>query len=165
MTFLRGGIRRNIWGKNPVKLEFEKEAKVDIPNPNPKTVGRFPRVKGYQCAICKGLFVAKDVQCDHRVGEHPLRSIEDIQSFVEGIALVRKTDLQMVCKPCHCDKTYAERHGISMELAKATRLAIDAEKKKTAYVVDLLEKSGYNVASNAKARREQLVDLFMKEGK
>lgn len=160
LSFIRGGIRRHLWSKNPVKLDFEKDMKIEIPNDNPKSKQRFPFVKGYRCEICKGLFKANEVQCDHRTGEYSLRSTSDIQSFVEGIVFVKKEDLQMLCKPCHCDKTYSEREGVSLEDARAIRKAIEVEKKKTAYVVDFLSKNGYTPAGNAKVRREQLVDHF-----
>ena len=35
-TWLRGSIRRAMWSKNPVKLEFIKRNRIKIPNPNPK---------------------------------------------------------------------------------------------------------------------------------
>lgn len=160
LSFIRGGIRRYLWSKNPVKLEFEKEVKLKIPNDNPKSFARFPFVSGYQCEICKGLFKANEVQCDHKSGEHSLRSYADIQTFVEGIVFVRKEDLQMLCKPCHNDKTYAERHGVSLKDARIIGKAIEVEKKKAKYVLSFLTKKGYNPAGNAKDRRLQLIEYF-----
>jgi hypothetical protein len=165
LSFIRGGIRRYLWSKNPVKLEFEKSQKVEIPNTNPKSMTRFPTVKGYRCAMCEGLFKATDVQCDHKDGEHQLRSYKDIQAFVEGIVFVKIEDLQMLCKPCHLDKTYQQREGVSLEEARATRQAIAVEKKSTAVVVKFLTDNGYVAGKNAKDRRLQLIDHFMKENK
>lgn len=163
MSFLRGGIRRYVWSKNPVKLEFEKESTVKIPNDNPKSMKKFPMVNGYECAHCKGLFKSKDVQCDHKVGEYSLRSISDIQSFVEGIALVRKTDLQMLCKPCHEIKTLAERSGISLKDAAIEKKVIEMDKKKAQIVIDFLSRNGYNPARKKEDRKIQLRDYFTKE--
>lgn len=160
LSFIRGGIRRYLWSKNPVKLEFEKESQVLIPNDNPKSAKRFPRVKGYRCGHCKGLFKATQVQCDHKSGEHALRSMNDIQTFVEGIVLVRKEDLQMLCKPCHLVKTYSERYGVSLEEARAITQAIDFEKKGVKKVIDFLEKSGIMPAKTKEKRREQLIEYY-----
>ncbi|WCO82059.1 putative HNH endonuclease protein [Pseudomonas phage vB_PpS_SYP] len=163
MSFLRGGIRRYVWSKNPVKLEFEKEATVKIPNDNPKSMKKFPMVNGYECAHCKGLFKSKDVQCDHKVGEYSLRSISDIQSFVEGIALVRKTDLQMLCVSCHATKTLAERQGLTLEEAAIEKQVIEMDKKKAQIVIDFLIRNGYNPARKKEDRKIQLRDYFTKE--
>lgn len=161
LSWLRGGIRRYLWSKNPVKLEFEKESQVKIPNTNLKSMKRFPTVSGYRCESCGGLFKANDVQCDHKTGEFALRSISDIQSFVEGIVLVRKDQLAMLCKPCHLVKTYSERYGVSKEVAKATIQAIEIERKGAKKVVDFLVKNGYNAQPNKELRREQLVHYFI----
>lgn len=163
LSFVRGGIRRYLWSKNPIKLEFEKDRKIDIPNPNPKTAKRFPTVKGGRCEHCNQLFKQTDMEVDHKTGEHSLRSLEDIQSFVKGIVLIRKTDLAFLCKPCHGIKTYAERYNMSLEEAKATKQAIEFEKKGVKKVVDLLEKNGYNDPRSKDKRRELLIDIFRRK--
>lgn len=163
LSFVRGGIRRYLWSKNPVKLEFEKESTVQIPNDNPRSIKRFPTVAGGRCTICSGLFKRTEMECDHLTGEHSLRSLNDVQSFIEGIVFIRKEDLAMVCKPCHGIKTYAERYGLSFEDAKATKQAIEFEKKGVKKVVDMLTKSGYNVPSSKDKRRDMLVEYFKQE--
>lgn len=163
LSFVRGGIRRYLWSKNPVKLEFEKESTVQIPNDNPRSMKRFPTVAGGRCTICNGLFKRTEMECDHLTGEHSLRSLNDVQSFIEGIVFIRKEDLAMVCKPCHAIKTYAERYSLSLEDAKATKQAIEFEKKGVKKVVDMLTKAGYNVPSSKDKRRQMLVEHFKQE--
>lgn len=163
LSFIRGGIRRHLWSKNPIKLEFEKDVAVQIPNDNPRSMKRFPTVAGGQCEICKGLFKKTDMEVDHRTGEYSLRTISDIQTFVEGIVLVRKEDLAHLCKPCHGVKTHAERYGMTFDDAKADKLAIEWDKKKVKQVVDFLTKSGIIPASTKGARRKQLFEHFKKE--
>lgn len=160
LSFIRGGIRRYLWSKNPIKLEFEKERKVKIPNPNPKTVQRFPTVVGGQCEHCKGLFKQTDMEVDHKRGEHSLRSMDDLQRFVEGIVCIRKEDLAWLCKTCHGYKTYAERYDCSIEDAKAIKRAIEFEKKGVKKVVAFLTENGYNASTKKEQRREQLISLF-----
>lgn len=163
LSFIRGGIRRHLWSKNPIKLEFEKENKVPIINDNPKSKKRFPTVAGGRCEACGGLFKQSEMEVDHRTGEHALRSTSDMTSFLEGIVFVRKEDLAMLCKTCHSHKTYSERYGVSLEDAKSIKQAIEIEKKGAKPVVAFLQKNGYNAASGAKARREQLIEHFKKE--
>ena len=160
LSFVRGGIRRYLWSKNPIKLEFEKERKIDIPNPNPKTAKRFPMVKGGVCEHCGQSFKQTDMEVDHKKGEHSLRSMDDLQRFVEGIVCVRKEDLAWLCKPCHAVKTYAERMNLSLEEASAVKKAIEFEKKGVKKVVDFISKSGIIAATTKDKRRNQLIEIF-----
>lgn len=163
LSFVRGGIRRYLWSKNPIKLEFEKERTIPIPNTNPKSKKRFPTVNGARCEICEGLFNKKEMEVDHRTGEHSLRSISDIQSFVEGIVLVRKEDLAYLCKPCHKIKTHSERQGLTFKEAQADKMAIEMDKQPVKKVVDFLTKNGIIPASTKPERRKQLYAHFIKE--
>ena len=63
----------------------------------------------YLCASCGGFFVARDVQVDH---------IDPVVSQEEGFQdwwtymnrlYCEAENLQVLCKPCHKDKTNAER--------------------------------------------------------
>jgi 5-methylcytosine-specific restriction endonuclease McrA len=164
LSWLRGGIRRSLWSKNPIKLEFEKDVAVQIPNYNPKSMKRFPTIAGGQCEICKGLFKKTDMEVDHKTGEFALRSISDIQTFVQGIVLVHKKDLAHLCKPCHGVKTHMERYEFpTFEEAKADKKAIEWDKKKAKQVIDFLTKSGIMPARKKEDRRNQLFEHFKKE--
>lgn len=163
LSFIRGGIRRYLWSKNPIKLEFEKQNKVPIPNDNPRSQKRFPTVAGGKCEHCGGLFKQSEMEVDHKTGEHSLRCLDDMDSFLRGIVFVRKEDLAMLCKPCHGYKTYAERYGVSIPEAKAQKQAIEFNKKPVKTVVAFLEKHGYNAATTKEKRRTQLVEHFRKE--
>ena len=135
MSWLRGGIRR-IWAKHPVKLDFIKQNRVKIPNPNPN--GRVKTVWGGKCALTGEYFVLNELECDHKVGNISLKSVEDIQSFVEGVLLVTADDLQLVSKEAHKIKSYAEKQGISFEEAKIEKEVIEIikQKKDKAYCVE-----------------------------
>lgn len=164
LSFIRGGIRRHLWSKNPIKLEFMKENKVDIPNANPKSMKRFPTVKGGRCESCEELFKQTELEVDHKVGERGnLRSVGDIQSYVENIVFVRKEDLAWLCKPCHKIKTYAERYGLTIAEAGPIKQAIEFEKKGVKKVVDFIKSNAYNPASTKDKRRDQLIEIFAKE--
>ncbi len=152
MSWLRGGIRR-IWAKHPVKLAFIKQNRVKIPNPNPN--GRVKTVWGGKCALTGEYFVLNELECDHKVGNSSLKSVEDIQSFVEGVLLVTADDLQLVSKEAHKIKSYAEKQGISFEEAKVEKEVIELikQKKDKAY----LQEHHLPVSSTQSLRRKTIV--------
>ena len=115
MSWLRGGVRGGLWNKHPVKLEFIKKNRIQIPNPNPK--GKKPTVWGAVCALTGNIVPINQVQVDHKVGNHSLKSIDDLQSFIESIILVTDDDLQLVSKDAHSVKSYSEKMGITFEEA------------------------------------------------
>lgn len=161
MSFLRGGIRRSLWNRSPIKLEFINKNRIRIPNPVAKNRTRAPTVWGGECALCHKMFAMKDLEVDHKTGNHSLRSLDDIQAFVEGIVCVSEKDLQLVCKPCHKAKSHAEKQGISFEDARIEKevIAIVKAKKDKEWLVN----HGLTPAKNAKLRRQQIID-YLKGG-
>ena len=164
LSYIRGGIRRYLWAKSPIKLEFMKKARKMITNPNERLRKGRPQVWGGVCEICKQEFQLKDMEVDHRTGEFALRKVEDIQAFVEGIVFVTHEDLALLCKKCHKAKTYAEREGMSHEDAIIEKKAIEICKGNAKSVKLWLQVYGIEPAATAKARREQVVQA-LKEGK
>lgn len=161
MSFLRGGIRRSLWNRSPIKIQFIDQNKKRIPNPVAKNRARYPTVWGGVCALCDKTFASKDLEVDHKTGNHSLRKLEDIQSFVEGIVCVSISDLQFVCKPCHKAKSHAEKQGLSLEDARIEKEVIAIMKAKEDKI--WLENRGLTPAKNAKLRRQQIID-HMKGG-
>ena len=159
MSFLRGGIRRSLWNKSPIKLEFIKNNRKKIPNPNPK--GRVSEVWGATCYICGQDFPLNNVDVDHLEGNHSLRSMDDLQSFIEAIVCVTEDQLGFACKECHRCKTMAEKQGISLERARAEKTAILLQKEKQD--VQWLKENGIIPASNSAKRRVQIVERLMEE--
>lgn len=163
LSYIRGGIRRHLWAKSPVKLEFIKKARSRIVNPAEKNRARFPLVWGGVCENCKKEFALKDMEVDHKTGEHSLKKVEDIQAFVQGIVFVTENDLALLCKPCHKSKTYAERTGMTFEDAVIEKEAIAICKLPVAQVREWITSNGKGndfPAKTAKARREQIIDIL-----
>lgn len=158
-SWLRGGIRRSLWNRSPIKLEFIKNNRKRITNPNPK--GKVAEVWGGTCAICNNDFPIAYLDCDHKTGNHSLNELSDIQSFIENIVLITEDDLQFACKDCHKLKNQVEKKGISFEMARYEKIAIDLEKGKV--VKDWLEAKGVTPEGNAKKRRQQVIELLKKE--
>lgn len=164
LSFIRGGIRRHLWSKNPVKLQFMKENRIKLVNTSPRSKKAHPFVWGFSCAACNKSFKGNACEIDHKTGEHSLRKVEDIQSFVEGIVFVRKEDLQILCKPCHKAKTYSERQGISMEDAIIEKGVIEICKGKAAEIDSFLLENGVTLAhKNKDARRAAVRRVLSKK--
>lgn len=161
MSYLRGGLRRSCWMKHPVKLEFIKNNRERIPNPNPR--GKVPEVWGGRCNVCKDLFVQSKLAVDHvREFSASLKDIKDIQTFVELITLVTEDDLQFVCKDCHDNISYSQKQGCSFEEARVRKqhILIDKEKR----VLEELRQRGVLVPPKTKvAQNALLLELMLKE--
>lgn len=158
MSWVRGGIRLGLWKKHPVKLEFLKESIVLMVNTNPRSMKRFPKVNAVTCALCKELVKASEAEVDHIHGNHSLKSLDDLRKFTESMIIVKKSDLQIACKPCHKIKSYSEREGISFGHAKAIKQAIEICKTKQDKLF-LIER-GLKPATSAAGRRTQIENIL-----
>jgi 5-methylcytosine-specific restriction endonuclease McrA len=141
MSWLRGGIRRSLWSRSPIKLEFIKKNRKTIENPKKGNRNK-PQVWGATCCICGKDYVLKDIEVDHKVGNHSLKEISDIESFIMSIVMVSENDLQLICKSCHKIKTHAEKNGISFEEAVKEKKLIAYGKLKTDEQIKILESYG-----------------------
>ena len=159
MSWLRGGLRRYLWSKNPVKLEFIKQNRIKIPNPNPK--GKVKEVWGGVCALTGETHVIGDMEVDHISGNHSLKTLDDLVPFVKGIVMVTLEDLQLVSKEAHKIKSYAEKQGISFEEARAEKFALQLikEKKDNEYLL----KHSLPVESTQAKRRKVIVEHKLKQ--
>ena len=160
MSYLRGGLRRSCWLKHPVKLEFIKNNRERIPNPNPR--GKVDTVWGGRCNVCKNMFVQSKLAVDHiREFSASLKDIEDIQTFVELITLVTEDDLQFVCKDCHENISYSQKHGCSFEEARVRKKHILYGKEK-AFKREL-EARGIVVPKTIKEQSATLLEAMLNE--
>jgi len=158
LSWLRGGIRRALWNRSPIKLEFIKKYRRKIKNPNPK--GKVKEVWGGICNLCGDEFPSNQLNVDHREGQNGLRELSDLQSFMESIVLVQESDLQFVCLPCHKIKNLQERTGVDFETARVEKAVIEICKNKQDKQW-LLDK-GITPLGNAKLRRQQITEEMMK---
>jgi len=157
MSWLRGGIRRSLWSKSPIKLEFLKNNRKMIENP--KKGSRYkPQVWGATCCICGNDFVLSEIEVDHKVGNNSLKEISDIDKFISSIVLVSDEDLQLICKSCHKIKTHSEKNGISMDEAVKEKKVIEYLKLPIESQINILKE--YNKPhNNAKVRKNGFIDI------
>lgn len=159
MSFIRGGVRRALWNRHPVKIEFIKNNRIRIKNPNPK--GKADTVWGAVCALTGQEFPLNQIEVDHKEGNHSLREISDIQSFVEAIALVTEDDLQFVSKEAHRIKSYSEKQGITFNQALVEKAVISLIKEKKD--LQWLRERGIVPQSTQAKRREQIKQKMLEE--
>lgn len=63
----------------------------------------------YSCAHCSRHFVAKDVQVDHIFPVvDPRTGFVDWETYISRL-FCEKENLQVLCKPCHSEKTASEK--------------------------------------------------------
>ena len=98
-------VLRSGWRKYPPRYDALKAALVG--KRTNRLTGRM--ADHYKCASCSGFFVAKEVQVDHI---EPVVDPDD--GFVNFIVFIDRLfceaeNLQVLCKPCHKDKTNEER--------------------------------------------------------
>ena len=156
-TQIRSAIR-GVWMKHPVKLAYLYEHTYPDKNPNTRTKWLV------DCELCGKAFKQSDVQCDHKVGEHSLLTLEDVVPFAQSILGVTHEDLQMLCIPCHEAVTYSERYGMSLEDAFKEKDVISKLKQTVPKQKAELKKGGYSAAeiSNADKRRECFREMLSK---
>ena len=160
MSWIRGGIRRSLWNRHPVKLEFIKNNRMRIPNPNPR--GKVAEVWGGVCALTGETHVIANLEVDHKTGNHSLRCIDDVNSFVAGIVLITESDLQFVSKEAHKIKSYSEKYNITFNQAKVEKTIIQLRKEKK--VVDRLLSLGVGSIPKLKKDQESLLRQLLLEG-
>lgn len=161
MSWIRGGIRRSLWNRHPVKLLFIKKNRVRIPNPNKN--GRVDTVWGAKCAISGELLPLSLIEVDHKSGGHSLRDLSDINSFVKGIVDVRLDDLQFVSKKIHKVKSYAETRKLSLDDAIIEKKAIEIIKQKQDS--EFFNSRNIQRPSNQKERRFEIIKILKLETK
>jgi 5-methylcytosine-specific restriction endonuclease McrA len=62
----------------------------------------------YQCANCNDWFLRKEIDIDHIIPCGTLKSFDDLAVFCNRL-FVEKDGLQVLCKPCHKNKTHDKK--------------------------------------------------------
>lgn len=154
-SYLRGALRRGLWEKSPIKLSYKNSE--CLPPPEGYT-GRAR--SGAECSLSGEWTAKSSLEVDHKTGNMPLLSWEDVLPFILHL-VPSKGNLQLVSKEAHKVKSYAERMGISYEEAVDTKKAIKLLKDKADK--EWLKSNGYEPASNAEMRREQILEVLRVE--
>lgn len=122
---MRGGLRRGLWLRHPIKIAFIQHNRYKAPI----GVGG-KEVWAVDCAICKQQFRQSECQVDHITPAGSLRCLEDVEGFVKRLAMVEEKDLRWACKECNSALAYSDRYGVSLEEAIKRKKEIAKKKKK-----------------------------------
>jgi len=109
---------RSVWLKHNTKLAYLYERTIPDMNPDTRTKWLI------QCECCGEMFKLGDVEINHKRGENPLLSFEDVLPFTKSILGVGFDDIEVLCKGCHSIQTYSERYGMCFEDAKKEKWVI-----------------------------------------
>lgn len=100
--FLRSGLRRQFRYWKPM-LEAKRLVKRPYTGTNKRQ--KFE----YQCNHCKNWFKESDTQIDHIDPVGSLLAWEDVLPFLKKLIPEDPAAFQVLCKPCHQQKTNTER--------------------------------------------------------
>lgn len=154
-TFLRGALRRAVWEKWPLKLEFKNQV---CESPPEDYKGRAK--SGAYCAL-SGEWIGKSAgEIDHLIGHVSLKDWQDVLPFIQHLC-ASKESMQFVSKEAHKIKSYAERMGITYEQAVVEKSIIAICKAKKD--VQFLNEHGIVPASNATKRKQQVREVLENE--
>lgn len=117
LKVFRSSVRQT-WMRHPVKLAYLESGVIHDLNPNTRTKWLV------ECECCKRKVRKTEIEIDHKNGEYPLLTFADAEPFIRSVLHVTFDDLQRMCKTCHGIKTYAERYGMTFELAKIEKEVI-----------------------------------------
>jgi hypothetical protein len=150
-TYVRGSLRRGLWEKSPIKLDYKSKACEKPPE------GYTGRAKtGAYCALTGEWTGKSKMEVDHCEGHKSLLGWEDILPFI--LHLIPPPDsLQLVDKEAHKVKSYAERRGISFEEALIDKEVISICKgDEKQWLLDNRVKP----MSNLKLRKQQIREIL-----
>lgn len=157
-TQLRSAVRQ-VWMYHPTKLSFMMKKSFPDMDMTTRTKWLIP------CSMCKNNFKLTDVACDHKKGEHSLKTFDDLIDFANSILGVSHDDLDILCHNCHNCKTFSERYGVTLEEAFKEKPVIAKINQKVAVQKKELLKAGYLAKdiTNEEKRRNCYRELLNKE--
>jgi hypothetical protein len=121
-AWLRGESRR-IWASYPLRNEFKASKLIPV-QPHHNMSNRVKRVG--QCNQCNNWFAASNLEVDHINAAGGFTNWNEWLIWMTRL-LCDESNLQLLCKPCHKIKSYADRLNCSFDEA-ATKKKIIAFK-------------------------------------
>lgn len=159
-AWLRGALRRAVWEKYPVKMQFKNE---QCGNPPPSYTGKGR--SGANCALTGEWECKSKLEVDHIKGHVSLKDWEDVLGFIIHLCGT-KDNFQLVTREAHKIKSYADRKGITFEEAVLEKKVIAFSKKKAGEQKILLRSLGVEEDRlNSAAQRKEVIRELLQGGK
>jgi hypothetical protein len=156
------GVLRKGWSKHPVKLEYIKQHRKRIKNPNPK--GKVSEVWGMICQQCKCEVIQSNIEIDHIGANSSFTGLHDAESYMKHLFLVDFESLESCCKSCHSIRSHMQNKGVSFEEAAMLKEVIRIFKEESLEdVLDFIAAHDYNneYAVNNAVNRKAAVRLIL----
>lgn len=152
MNWLRSQTRK-IWSRHPVKISYKIARRFKAPiGVNGKEVW------ACNCEMCGKLVRSSETQIDHIVMGGSFSDWKTYTEWARRILWVTADDIRELCFDCHTIVNHMQKTGLTFDEAKVEKQAIEIIKQKKDK--QFLSEAGITPASNAKKRREQLLELL-----
>lgn len=124
-AWLRGQMRK-AWSRHPIKNAYKtkRRTRAEVGRKVDKITGRPQLVWALPCDQCGGVFPQSNVEVDHIIRAGSFKDWEDCEHWLMSLMQISFADLQLLCKPCHKIKSYAETHNMTFNQAEAEKAAI-----------------------------------------
>ena len=155
-SWVRGQIRRSLWGRNPIKNYVKRlAAKPAPPGSRAKKV--------IECEFCHKDHAQSKIEVDHVVPAGSCRDWDDLGPFLRRM-LDPSGGYRLLCKPCHKTHTYAEKMGVTFEQAAILKEVIRICKLPTAKQTAWMKMKGIDttLTTNAVKRRAAISEHLNK---
>ena len=117
LAYLRGAFRA-VWSRYPAKLDWKKNQGV---TPPADYKGKAKKLA--QCKQCQEWFPISSTEVDHVKEAGSFSSVDESFEWFKRVIDVND-NWQLLCKPCHKNKSHATRKGITFEEAVIEKKAI-----------------------------------------
>ena len=163
-SYVRGGLRKALWNRNPIKLSYMRSVRFKAPLGRENKNNPEGLVWAYRCEHCGETFKQTKVEVDHKTGVGSLKGLGDISSFVERLTMVSHKDLRILDKRCHRIFSYADRMNISFEEAELRKEIIDLKKGGVSPVKKFLLSEGFITEEiTNEANRKLCFEVYIKD--
>lgn len=156
-NWMRGNLRRALWERNPVKIEFKNE------HCKPPPEGYTGRAKSGEYCALSGEWVGKSAaEIDHIKGNVSLRGYEDVENFVRHLCTT-KSNLQYVGSEPHKIKSYAEKNNITYEAAVIKKKVIAVTKGSAKEQDAYIRENGGKLCKNKTERAAEIERIISEQ--
>lgn len=154
-TYIRGGLRKSVWARHPVKIAYLNKHRFKAPIGKPTKSNPSGLVWACKCELCGETFRQTECEVDHLDPAGSLRTEDDLKLFITKLAFVDFDDLRILDKTCHRAVSYSDRMGISFEEAVLEKKVIAFSKLPIGEQNDTLTSLDVSpLPTNAKTRKE-----------
>ncbi len=159
-VWLRGRLR-SIWKDYPPRNIWKSQKMRPLTN-GERSCGRFHRntKKVGVCELCEEPFKGADLEVDHIECSDGCFDQSTAEKFLWHCVFLTGIKFQLVCKPCHKIKSYAERHGMTFEEARIEKMVISICQGSGCPERAWLVERGVKALGSKKERRAQVRNVL-----